>query len=98
MEEHSSPRSPHSSACPYQTSPLQTEIVNYFQILKTSSPNLTIAMSCLAAGFSTGVTSFSPLVSAPWIADSSSEVGLHSDILAVVVGREVFAGLSSDTE
>ena len=46
-------------------------------------------MSCLAAGFSTGVTSFSPLASAPWIADSSSEVGLGSDILADV---------SSDTE
>ena len=46
---------------------------------------LTIAMSCLAAGFSTGVTSFRPLVSAPWIADSSSELGLHSDM--VELGR-----------
>ena len=38
-------------------------------------------MSCLAAGFSTGVTSFSLMESAVLIAERSSELGLLSHIL-----------------
>ena len=58
-----------------------------------------MAMSCLAAGFSTGVTSFNTLVSAPWMADSSSDVGLHSDMVTGYEGGgEVFAGVTVDNK
>ena len=46
---------------------------------------LTIAMSCLAAGFSTGVTSFNFVESAVLMAERSSELGLVSDILEMAI-------------
>ena len=50
-------------------------------------PQLTMAMSCLAAGFSTVVTSFRTLESEAWISERSWLLGFVSAIMSCKVNQ-----------
>ena len=58
-----------------------TELSRHTLGTRVVTQTLTMAMSCLAAGLTTVVTSFSALESAAWISVRSWELGLESDML-----------------
>ena len=68
-------------------SKLKGSNVTFCDIPDIGDPQLTMAMSCLAAGFSTVVTSFRTLESEAWISERSWLLGFVSAIMSCKVNQ-----------